>query len=395
MKILFLTARFPFPPDRGDRRRANNMIKQLSHHHSIHLLSFIENKNELYYIEEAKQFCENVEIIHLSSLRSKINCGLNFFSKKPLQVSYYTNKRMSNRIKEYINIYNIDIVHTHLLRMAEYVYKLNEITKVLDLTDAISLYLKRFLNKEKNIIKKSLIYLERGRIKEYEKIVKYFDCNLVCTSIDRDEILSYIPEAKIDIISNGVDTEFFNNENAELYEPNTLVFNAAMSYPPNRDAIIFFVENIFDYIKKEIPHIKLIIVGGKPGTKIESFHDNKNIFVTGWVEDVREYYKKAAGSVCPVRFGTGSLNKILEPMALGVPIISTYIGAKSIIGLKNGENILIADEPKEFAAKVLLILKDKNLRTSLSKKGRELVLKNYNLKHITENLENIYKKVLN
>lgn len=394
MKILFLTARLPFPPDRGDRRRVNNMIRQLSSKHSIHLLSFIENENELRYIDEARRFCENVDVVHLSPLRSRMNCVLNFFSNKPLQVSYYISRRMSDKINEYIFLNKIDVVHAHLLRMAEYAYKLDGISKVLDLTDAISLYLKRYSKNEKNIIKKFLINMERRRIKAFEPIVKYFDSSIVCTSFDRDEILSYMPDATIDIISNGVDIDFFNNNNAGTYEKDTIIYNAAMSYPPNRDAVIYFVEAVFGKIKKQIPHVKLSIVGGNPGARIESFHDNENIFVTGWVEDVRANYKKTAVSVCPVRFGSGSLNKILEPMALRVPIVSTTAGAKSIKGLKDGENIFLADNPDEFAEKVLLLLKDHHLRARLAENARQLVVKDYNLNHITGQLENIYKSIV-
>ncbi|MBI4844943.1 MAG: glycosyltransferase [Candidatus Omnitrophica bacterium] len=375
MKILFITSRLPYPAYGGDKVRVFNFLKHLSKQHSITLVSFINDTRQVQYIDDLKKICLNVEVIYLPVWRSYLNCLLGFFSFTPLQVYYYFSGKMKAKIKDILKKEEFDGIYVHLLRMAHYVQDKSDICRILDLTDAISLSLKRSLSFRSHVFF-LFYYFEWIKVKRYEAmIIKKFDYNLLISVLDKNSHWSLKEAENVKIVANGVDADYFS-VNKTGFDNKKIAFLGNFHSFPNRDGVMFFYEKIFPLIRKEIPDIKFYIVGVNPTRKILQLSDNKNVFVTGAVSDIREFLKDVAVLVCPLRVAAGIQNKILEAMAMGICVITTTVGA-CWLDEDGKKTIVIADKPNEFAEKVVFLIKDESLRNSFAQKGRDFVVKNY------------------
>ncbi len=391
MRILLITPRLPYPPHRGDKLKIFNLLKRLAKSHSIHLLSFVENESEREYIQHLTPYCAAVEVVPLPRWQSYLQCLFGLFSALPLQVHYFKSEKMRRRVEEICSRNQFDVIHTHLIRMAQYTAGAGHPLKALDLTDAVSLYLKRFLSREKNLFKKLLLKIELERMKRYENILEQYRVCFVCSEPDKEHLLKAAPEANIRIIPNGVDLAYFSSNGATQYDPEKIVFTGNLTYYPNIDGIFYFVNEIFPLVKKEVPGAKFYIVGQAPPAKVRALA-SKDVIVTGFVEDIKQHYLSSAVAVSPIRFGAGTLNKILEPLALGVPVVATSMGTEGL-DLTNGKEILIADGPHTFARHVVRVMKEPAYRDSLGKEGMAIIRQLYNWDAIVQALETIYQEM--
>ncbi len=393
MNILFVTPRLPYPPYRGDKLRMYNTIKILSRRHSISLLSFIQRQSEREYIPALSQYCRDLQVVLLPTSRSYLNCGWNIPSAVPFQVAYFYSPEMRARFEEMLAAEKFDIVHAYLIRMAHYVVEnVGVVPTILDLTDAISLYLKTFLDITRNPLEKLLLFVEWSRMRAYERILARFDRCLVCSEIDKKALAEAVPGARLDIVPNGVDLSYFRPSTVAP-EPHSIIYTGNMSYFPNTDGILYFYHHIFSYIKERVPDVKLYVVGQRPPGKVRALARDPNVMVTGLVEDVRSYYLRSAVAICPVRFGAGTPFKVIESLALGVPVVSTSQGCAGL-RVQGGRDVLIADEPGEFAARVVELMENVALRNALAANGRELVEREHDWDNIVSRLEDIYSAVL-
>jgi sugar transferase (PEP-CTERM/EpsH1 system associated) len=391
MKILLITPRLPYPPYRGDKLKIFNLLKRLAKNNSIYLISFVENKRELEYIQHLAPYCAAIEAVPLPRWRSYLQCLFGIFSALPLQVHYFKSGKMRRRICEMCERHHFDVIHTHLIRMAQYTAGAGRALRSLDLTDAVSLYLTRFLSKEKNFFLKLLLKIELERMKRYENILERYQVCFVCSEPDKEQLLTAAPEANIRIIPNGVDLAYFSGNGAVQYDPDRIVFTGNLSYYPNLDGIFYFVREIFPLVKKEVPAAKFYIVGQAPPAKVRALA-SEDVVVTGFVEDIKQHYLSSAVAVSPIRFGAGTLNKILEPLALGVPVVATSMGTEGL-DLANGKEILIADGPHTFARHVVRIMKEPAYRDRLGNEGMAIIRQLYNWDAIVQSLENLYQKM--
>ncbi len=387
MKILIVTTRLPFPPYKGDKLRIFNIAKYLAQRNQVKIVSLIRGREESKYINELSKYKIEVIPIYLPLWRKLLNIILGLFSYKPLQVSWFYSKKMEIMVKKLINDNKPDVVFYYLIRGAQYFDENfgEGVLNVLDLIDAISLYLHRFYNIEKNPIKRFLILKELKRVLSYEKISEKFDVTFLCSSFDMEYLKSKGINANFKVVYNGINENFFEIKDNVIYDPKRIAFIGNLSYFPNADAIYFFVREILPYILKIKPDAKFYIVGQNPPLKMKMMA-SKHVVVTGFVEDVKYEYLKSAVIVAPIRFGAGTQNKIIEALALGVPVVTTTL---SLNGLppELREFVFVADQPMEFAMQVVEILNDPDIRVRLHK-VKNLVKKILSLDIIGQEIEN-------
>ena len=227
-------------------------------------------------------------------------------------------------------------------------------------------------------------------------IVSKFTKCLTVSEDDKKNLLKMSEnKAEVEVISNGVDTEYFNLSTMtyELKEENSLVFTGSMDWLPNSDAVIYFVKEILPLIWKKNNQVKFYIVGKNPSKEVLSLGNKDNrIIITGVVDDVRPYIAKSKIFVVPLRVGGGTRLKILEAMAMGKAIVSTTIAAEGI-KYTDGYNIIIQDYPLHIANSILALLEDEQKRKNLGQAGRELACNCYDWKIISQKLNNIYKTI--
>lgn len=393
MKILLLTPRVPYPPYRGDKLKIFNLIKRLARRHEIHLICFAQTRQDLENLQHLRTYCRHIDHVKLPVWLSLFKCFVGLFTQIPLQVQYFKSRRMQNLIDQTCRQHHFDVIHTHLIRMAQYTAAQSRPVRVLDLTDAVSLYLQRFGLREKNPLVKLLVKIELRRMMRYERFLERFNACFVCSEPDREQLRKTAPEAVIKIIPNGVDLSYFSS-NGRLfdYDPDRIIFTGNLSYYPNIDGILHFANDIFPLIKKERPSAKLYVVGQSPPAKVRALA-SPDVIVTGFVEDIKQYYLSSAVAVSPIRFGAGTLNKIIEPLALGVPVVATSVGVEGLEVIP-GEDILVADQPPAFARHVVRVMQDPALRQKLCERGMAVIRKQYDWDAIVARLEEIYRELV-
>ncbi|MEO0124072.1 MAG: TIGR03087 family PEP-CTERM/XrtA system glycosyltransferase [candidate division WOR-3 bacterium] len=374
MNILFLTSRFPFPPIGGDKLRFFYILKYLSRNHKVSILCFTDKKLSSELTSAYKDYFYEINVVFLPKIKSYINCIVGLFKGVPLQISYYKSKKMENLVQEKLTNGKFDIIFVHLIRMAEYVKKSN-IYKILDMTDAQSLNYTRAMQYTQG--KWSIIHrFEKDLVLNYEKnIWRYFDKTFVVSPIDRDYLKSLDENINVEVLPNGVDVQKYSfclND----HQNKKICFIGNMRTFPNTDAAVWFCKEIFPIIKKEIPQVKLYIVGTEPSRRVRALAKIKDVYVTGEVPNVNEYVWNSEVSVAPIRVGAGIQNKILESMALGTPVVTTSIGLEGIEAEPN-KHILVADKPDEFAKQVIRLINNSELRAKISTEARRLIEERY------------------
>jgi len=394
MKILFV-APPPYLPNRLHRNRSFDLIKILSKKHEAHLLLVTTHKKEPKEFKEIKKVCKSIKIIYLNPIEAILNCLR--FPFLPAEVAYCYSREATKEIQNEVKRKNIDLIYLKRLRSAIYLPLNNDtdsitpIPVVIDTTDAMSMFYNR-LYKNSNYPKKIIYKLEEVKYRTFEKKTMEKIKNwIVCSPIDQKYLQKLEIPINIYVVPNPVDTEYFSFV-PKLEYHNALLFRGLMNKPVNIDAVCFFVEKIFPNVEKKIKNIKLYIVGPKPHKAIKKYNNGKNIFVTGFVKDIRKYITETDLSICPVRIASGTRFKILHAWAMGKPVVSTTVGAEGLLYKKN-KNIAIADNPKEFAKQIINLLKNKKHYDTLAENGRETIVREYSFKVIAQKLETVIQDV--
>ncbi|MBA2123511.1 hypothetical protein B9J78_00975 [bacterium Unc6] len=388
MKILFITPRFPYPPLKGDQAVPYHRLRILNRRHEITLLSLYDKEDELAGLDNLKPFCKAIHTVRLPQWRSVMNVALKGpFTSLPLQALYYWSNAFKKRIDELLAENSFDLIHAYMLRVAPYLSDVSA-PKVLELIDSMQLNLERRVAMER-IPKRWLFQEELRRIVHYERnIGDYFDQMIVVSEKDR----ALIPNKKVRVIPNGVDTELFKPQSKESKEP-AIVFSGNMGYFPNESAVIWFVEKCFRRIKKEIPDAKLVIAGNNPSSKIKKLGDNLSIFVTGFVESMVDELNKAQVAIAPMQSGSGMQFKILEAMSCNLPVVTTTLGLGDIKA-RPGEEICVADTAEDFAETVVTLIKSPEMADRIGRKAREFVMHNHSWENAASQVEEIYSRLL-
>jgi len=219
-----------------------------------------------------------------------------------------------------------------------------------------------------------------------------FDCCTAVSAADRRLMMKANPRLHVDVIPNGVDVEKYQPLPlpTEGLTP-SLMFIGHMSYPPCVDAVLYFCREIFPLIRRTIPAVELWIVGRDPLPEVLGLNGN-GVHVTGRVEDVVSYYRQSTVCVVPLRAGGGTRLKILEAMALGRPVVSTTIGCEGL-DVIDGEHLLVADSPVQFAQKTVCLLTEQQLYQHVVTEGRKLVVEKYDWNIIANHMMKIYDEL--
>ena len=377
MKILFLSQRVPYPPNKGDKLRSFNEIKYLSRSHQISLVCLSDNEADILHAQELLAYCSSVDIVPLSPLRSRINAMLALFSVVPLTCAYFYSPALQELVTRKLRDENFDLIMVYCSSMAQYVDKVYHISKVIDLVDVDSEKWQKYAHYAP--FPKNLIYqMESRRLRNYEASLArtYQHCFLVSEKECEDFRNLVAAVETLTPILNGVDLEMFQ-PGAEPYNPHVLVFTGAMDYFANVEAVLYFTREILPYIQSIVPEVVLHVVGSNPGDELRTLaKSNPSIVVTGFVDHVQPYMAQAAVFVAPMRIARGVQNKILESMAMGVPVVTSSLGFEGI-SARPGVDIFVEDEPEAFARQVIRLMTEADLRDSLSRSARAMVERKY------------------
>jgi polysaccharide biosynthesis protein PslH len=391
MKILFLTSRLPYPPNRGDRVRTFNFVRQMSHEHEVSVLSFIADPSENAFVEPLQQYCARVQTVLLRPHQSCFNAGRGLFSSKPLQVHYYHSRTFAGKVQREIELFRPDMLYVHLFRMAPYGMDMPVPYRVLDMTDVISREIELSLP-YRNSIQKRVYALEYERIRRYEtEIINHFDESWLISPQDLAQLNGRRNGAKVTVVPNGVNTELFRPL-SQPREPRTLIFVGHMGVPHNHDAADRLIRQVVPRVEAACGPVQVRLVGQDSDRNGFRNSLDGRVQCTGFVEDLNGELNRSAVFAAPLRFAAGTQNKILEAMAAGTPVVTTSLGNQGI-GASPDSDLLVGDTDEQFANHVVRALQDQPTADSMGLRGRQFVETRFPWSAVQHRLQDIANSI--
>jgi glycosyltransferase involved in cell wall biosynthesis len=379
MKILFLSTWFPYPPNQGSKIRAYYLLKALAERHEVALLTFEDVDLDPAWVEHISEFCSRVEIVPRKPFAaSKGRTWLGWLSPLPSSVVAIHSPEMADKVSQVARSWKPDVVVALTFVTAPYALRVPEALKVVDIDNFMARMLQEAIPTGASFLGRLRKWLAYRKFLRYESgLYPRFNLCLVVTEDDRRLVLrqmSIQPDQLI-VTPNGVDTQY-NHLDMVAPVPNTLIFNGALTYNANYDAMSYFLREIYQPIIHEVPDICLRITGSTKDVDLGGLPLDEHVELTGYLPDIRPAVAQSWACVVPLRMGGGTRLKILEAMSLGTPVISTVKGAEGL-EVEDSTHLLLAETPGEFMEQVLKILHSAELRESLARNALRLVSESY------------------
>lgn len=398
LKILFLSNRSPLPIKDGQSRRTYNILKGLAEKHDVYLLSFYEPADvDEKSVLQLKAVCKEVELCPGPPKRLGLGMALrlfgSLFSLDPYTIWRHYSAFYLKRIDALTKSRKFDLIHCDILPLAYAVRNFKGIPTVLTDHDVSYLKAKRMAEQSCNLFFKLFLYLEAFKVKRLEsRIFHQVDLGVVVSEVDKKILKALCPQGEFEVVENGVDTEAFRPASVDI-EENSLVWVGGFDNFPNREGIYFFLEEVYPLIRKQIPNVKIDLVGGGATERLRRFSSaDPSIHLVGYVDDPLPYINKAAAFVVPILSGSGTRLKLLEAMAAGKAIVTTSIGCEGIEGIDQ-EHFLVADQPARFSESVVTVLRNRALGGYLGRNARKLAEDKYDWKSICGKTDMIYRNL--
>ncbi|OQA20032.1 MAG: GDP-mannose-dependent alpha-(1-2)-phosphatidylinositol mannosyltransferase [Chloroflexi bacterium ADurb.Bin360] len=395
MRILFLSTWFPYPPDNGSKIRVYHLLRALAQRHEVTLLSFAWNTAQPQAASELRSWFRDVQVMSLNPYEHNRASKLRtFFSLRPVVSRPIA--AMTEKAHAILANQSFDSVIASTEMMAAYAFQAPPGTvRILEEHNAMTRLMRERYDEQPRPLERLRCWLSWQKSRTYEaRLFRRFDVITMVSEQDREACLSDLPgfHGRVAVIPNGVDCAHHRPGLAEV-QPHTLIYNGALTYSANYDAMRYFLAEIYPRIQQELPDVSLSITGSTRGVDLSALPLDASVHLTGYVEDIR--LPVAASAVCavPLRQGGGTRLKILEAMALGTPVVATSKGAEGL-AVVDGEHLLLADDPAAFAAATLRLLREPALRARLATNARRLVEERYDWSRIgaqfVELVENVY-----
>ncbi|MFN8637430.1 MAG: glycosyltransferase [Chloroflexota bacterium] len=389
MKILVA---LPYAPSLI-RVRPYNLVRELARRHEIGVLIAgpAPTSSEL---DDLYTLADTVEVVSTSALGMGLSLARAALLREPLQAAVNRSAAAGQRMVQLLHHGLYDVVHVEHLRGSFLeAWMPPETPRVLDAVDSISLLWERTRRASLSRKHRLIASLELGATRRYEaRMMARYDRVAVTSPEDADALRQLAPAAPLTVIPNGVDLDYFRLRGS-LVEPATLVFSGKMSYHANVTAALHFVRDILPRVRQAVPNVRLRIVGNEPPPAVKQLAADPQIEVTGYLDDLRPAISSATVAVCPVTVKVGIQNKILEAMALGVPVVSSALGARGLTA-RAGRDLMVADDDDRFAQHVIALLKDDLLQARLASAGRQYVERAHSWPAAVDAFERLYQAAI-
>lgn len=376
MKILYVCHRLPFPPRRGGKIRPFNMIRHLhAQGHEVHVASLARSERELEEGAGLEQHCHQVIAEVIGPVAAGWRMLARLPSTSPSSFGYFQSPALQRRIRQVCATTRFDLVFVHCSSAAPYVAALEGMPKVLDFGDMDSqkwLHYAAF----RPFPLSSGFWLEGKKLERTERLLAgRFDLCTCTTRAELDTLRVLAPGVASDWFPNGVDSEYFRPDGS-AHEPDTICFLGRMDYYPNIESMQRFCAEVLPLIRRRRPAVRLRIIGADPVPAVRRLATLPGVEVTGFVPDVRPLTRQAAVNIAPLKIARGTQNKVLEAMALGLPVVASNAAARGVDAVP-GEHLLAADDPEAFADAVVGLLQDPAARARLATAGRNRILSHH------------------
>jgi sugar transferase (PEP-CTERM/EpsH1 system associated) len=396
VNIFYLAHRLPYPPNKGEKIRTFHQIQQLARNNTVHLCSFVDDPGDLPHSEALKKYCASVSVVYRNKALTPLLAASALLKRQPLSVALFACKPFKRKVLQKLTAEEFDCIMVSSSSMAQYASFVSAIPKIIDFIDVDSE--KWHLYAQHYSFPLSFIYaLEAKRLARYEEnIARVFDHCVLISEEERQLFREQVKDRPVSVISNGVDLEYFSRPRSSVLHdaPPIIVFTGMMDYFPNVDAVRYFCSEIFPLAYRTVPEVKFYIVGRNPTRQVRELGSQPNVVVTGTVPDVRPYLTQATVAVAPFRLARGVQNKVLEAMAMGLPVIGTTEAFKGIAATED-DGIRIAKDPFSFAQHIIKFFQDsKTLRQQTGQQARRYVEQHHRWQDQGARLERLLEEVV-
>jgi sugar transferase (PEP-CTERM/EpsH1 system associated) len=353
-RMLFISHRIPYPPDRGEKIRAWKLIQHFGRKYWLHCGCLIDDPADWQYLPRLRPLCEDLAAFGIDKRRQKLRALLRFRPGRPLMLDYYHHAGLFRWARETLARERIDIVYIYSAAMAPYALHHEGPRRILDMVDVDSEKWNAYARQSQ--WPASAVWAREGRtLLAYErKAAMACERVLFVSEPECRRFAELAPETqgRLDWCENSVDLEHFSPE-AALDNPYPdpaprLVFTGNMDYWPNAEAAIFFAREVMPLLRGRVPTPRFVIVGANPTPTVRALAALPRVAVTGRVPDVRPYVAHAAVSVAPLKLARGIQNKVLEAMALGRPVVASPQAFEGVRAAA-GRDLLVGDGAAAFA----------------------------------------------
>ncbi|MDP2128922.1 MAG: glycosyltransferase family 4 protein [Pseudohongiella sp.] len=392
LRILWVKMGGLWPANSGGRLRSFHIINELSKSHEVTVLTTHGPLEMGAGLRENLPLCKRVESFLFAPAKKDsrlflFSLAASWLSRYPVDVYKHQCPELAMEVKTLLASGDFDLCIADFLTAVPNVPLAGETPVVLFSHNVEYMIWQRLYDNELSWLKRQLLAIEWRKMRRFETRV----CNSVAATIsvseeDAAQLREGSPDACITSVPTGVDIEYFSPAPETVKKPDSLVFSGSMDWFPNEEAMLYFIKEVLPLVRAKSPDVTLTIVGRNPSELLRTTAQNHAVEVTGTVSDIRPWLVSAELYIVPLRIGGGTRLKIYEALAMGLPVISSTIGAEGL-DLQEGTHIVRADTAQAFAAQILHLLENPGLREQLGKNGRDLVVEKYSWSRIARNFE--------
>jgi sugar transferase (PEP-CTERM/EpsH1 system associated) len=391
VKVLLLTHRIPYPPDKGDKIRSYHLVASLARHHEIDLVTHIDDPQDLEHVAALDSLCQSVSAFVLRPWQQRMRAAAALCRKSPLSVAWMTCRGARERVRALIDERRPELVVGYSAQVAAYLPTQLACPVVLDFVDVDSQKWATY-GKQKGLMGGWVDRLEARRLADFERrAAARADRIVLTTRREADLFLARIGKFPVEVITNGVDLPD-EMAPAGARDPALMVFVGTMDYAANVQAAEIGAREVLPMVRKEFPEARFRIVGRNPAARVRRLASLPGVEVTGRVDDPGRHLGEAALALFPLRVVRGIQNKVLEAMARGVPVVAPP-DVSRCLGTQGRDVILGGDAPGALATASRDLLRDPLERDRAARAGREFVARHHDWSRIEREWERLLEDV--
>ncbi len=396
MRILVLTQVVVYPADAGPKVKTLQVLRHLAAHHDVVYCTFVRSAREAQDVEKLREICCRVSAIPI--IRSRMNDVRFLIGSLATGDSFILRRddspTMRAMVRQLLHEEQIDVLHIDQLNMMRFVPPDWQGTVILDEHNAVWQVFERLSRGTRNPISRWLLGREAHIIRGIEGAACCRAQTVLAVSEQDQQALREVAgeSALIEIVPITVDAEHFQPIwEARNPQPNRLLTIGTMFWLPNSEGVSWWLRQGYEHLRRLCPNVTYDVVGARPPHTLQMLAGrHAGVHLHGYVADVTPFWTSTGALAVPLLSGGGVRVKILEAMAMGIPVISTTIGCEGL-AVRNGEHLLVADNPETFARACATVLRDKELALHLARNARQLILEQYDAKVALRALDSAYK----
>ena len=329
MKILFLCHRFPYPADGGGKIRVLEMIRHLGRSHELHLVSMVRSDEEARLVSGLNAWCASYRAPRVHPLAQALRTGLCLLTGESLSVGYFGSRAVQQAVNELTTNIAFDCIVAHCSAMGPYVESIEGIPLLIDFCDMDSEKWRAYADHCTGPRRWLYRYEQRAVQRLERRLATRADISALATPGELECLRAQGTARMSALIPVGVDVDYFSPL-AERFDPNLLCFVGRLDYFPNEICVAEFCRDVWPRIRQAQPAARFAIVGANPAPRVRRLASLPGVEVTGTVPDVRPWLGRAAAMVAPLRIARGTQNKLLEALAMGVPVVTSTLAAQGL-----------------------------------------------------------------